>query len=45
VAEGREGVTIGKVVLDINMSLDGLIAPDDAPGPIREFFSGETLRR
>ncbi len=35
---------MSKVVLDISMSLDGLIAqPDDAPGPIHEFFvSGET---
>jgi dihydrofolate reductase len=35
---------MSKVILDISMSLDGLIAqPDDAPGPIHEFFfSGET---
>ena len=35
---------MSKVVLDISMSLDGLIAQlDDDPGPIQEFFfSGET---
>lgn len=39
-----EGVIVGKVILDISMSLDGLIAlPDDDPGPIHDFFfSGET---
>ena len=35
---------MSKVILDISMSLDGLIAqPDDDPGPIQEYlFSGET---
>ena len=35
---------MSKVILDISMSLDGLIAePDDDPGPIEEYlFSGET---
>jgi predicted dithiol-disulfide oxidoreductase (DUF899 family) len=44
IAATSEDVITSKVVLDISMSLDGLIAqPDDAPGPIHEvFFSGET---
>ena len=35
---------MSKVILDISMSLDGLIAqPDDDPGPIQEYlFSGGT---
>jgi hypothetical protein len=39
-----EDLIMSKVILDISMSLDGLIAqPDDDPGPIQEFlFSGET---
>ena len=39
-----EDVIMSRVILDISMSLDGLIAqPDDDPGPIQEFlFSGET---
>jgi dihydrofolate reductase len=39
-----EGVHMSKVILDVSMSLDGLIAqPDDDPGPIQEYlFSGET---
>jgi hypothetical protein len=39
-----EDLIMSKVILDISMSLDGLIAqPDDEPRPIQEFlFSGET---
>lgn len=39
-----EDVIVSRVILDISMSLDGLIAQsDDDPGPIQEFlFSGET---
>jgi dihydrofolate reductase len=39
-----EDVIVNRVILDISMSLDGLIAQsDDDPGPIQEFlFSGET---
>lgn len=35
---------MSKVILDISMSLDGLIAqPDDAPGPVHDYlFSGDT---
>jgi dihydrofolate reductase len=38
-----EDANMSRVILDISMSLDGLIAqPDDDPGPIHEFyFSGE----
>jgi hypothetical protein len=44
VAVISEDVIMSKVILDIRMSLDTLIAqPDDNPGPLREFsFSAET---
>lgn len=44
VVEMSEDLIMSKVILDISMSLDGLIAQhDDDPGPIHEFFfSGET---
>jgi hypothetical protein len=44
VAVMSEDVIMSSVILDISMSLDGLIGqPDNAPGPIHEFFfSGET---
>jgi dihydrofolate reductase len=44
VAVLSEDVIMSKVILDISMSVDGLIAqPDDDPGPIQDFlFSGET---
>ena len=39
-----EDVIMSKVILDISMSLDGLIArPDDDPGPIHELFPGAKI--